>query len=303
MIETRLLHQFIVLAEELHFHRAAERLNMAQPPLSQAVRKLEEKVGARLFTRSNRHVALTEAGAAFLESARACLTLLDEGALRARRIEAGLAGRLAVTFVGTAHRDLVPLALRTFRSRFPDVELILREATTTRQIEALRRNQADIGFMRWPGIPAEDIRFERIEREPVLAALPDDHPLAAGEAVRLEHLSGEAFVMTPRAEGVSFHDQLLALCRHAGFAPCIAQEASEMHTVVGLVAGGLGVALVPASAGQESRTGVVFRPLVTDAPDELSHMDMVLGWRSDVSSPIRDSFIDIVRAAAAIDTR
>lgn len=303
MIETRLLHQFVVLAEELHFHRAAERLHMAQPPLTQAVRKLEEKVGARLFTRSNRHVALTEAGVAFLETAKACLANLEQGALRARRIEAGLTGRLAITFVGTARRDLVPLALRTFRFRFPDVELILREATTAKQIETLRGKQADIGFMRWPGGPADDIHFERIEREPVLAALPDDHPLATGAAIRLEQLAGEGFIMTPRNEGVSFHDQLIALCRHEGFEPRIAQEACEMQTVVGLVAGGLGVALVPASACEENRKGVVFCPIITAAPDELSHMDMVLGWRADIASPIRDSFVEVVRQVAKLDTQ
>lgn len=298
MIETRLLQQFAVLAEELHFHRAAERLHMAQPPLSQAVRKLEEKVGARLFTRNNRQVALTPAGAAFLETAKACLSLLEQGTLRARRIEAGLAGRLAVTFVGTAHKGLLPQAFRIFRARFPDVELVLAEATMARQVEALRGKRADIGFMRWPGVPAADLTFERIEREPVLVALPDDHALAQAEAVRLEQLSDEDFVMTPRDEGVSFYDQLISLCRRAGFEPRVAQEACEMQTVVGLVAGGLGVALVPSSTRQESREGVTFRPILSDAPDDLRHIDMVIGWRNEASSPIRDSFIEIVRQLA-----
>src|SRR5260221_6407519 len=134
MVETRLLRQFIAVAEELHFHRAAERLNMAQPPLSQAIRKLEDELEVRLFDRSNRHVALTAAGASFLDTARRALAQLDDGTEQARRVAAGVAGRLTITFVESAQLDLLPGILRAFRSRFPDIELKLQEATTAGQI-------------------------------------------------------------------------------------------------------------------------------------------------------------------------
>jgi DNA-binding transcriptional LysR family regulator len=297
MIETRLLRQFVAVAEELNFHRAAERLHMAQPPLSQAIRKLEQALALSLFERSNRCVSLTPAGAAFLVTARRVLAQLDDGIREARRVAAGQAGRLAVTFVGTAH-DLLPAALRRFRSAFPDIELSLREATTAEQLAAIAAGEADIGLMRQPGIMVAQLGHECLLREPILAMLPDDHPLARHEAVVLADLAHDDFIGTPRQLGIGFHDQVIGLCRLAGFSPRIVQEARQMQTIASLVASGIGLALIPASLALSPRGGVVFRPIVVDAPPEMTHLDLIAAWDMTRNSPARDSFLAIMRQAA-----
>lgn len=295
MIETRLLRQFVVVAEELHFHRAAERLHMAQPPLSQAIRKLEEEVGVRLFERTNRNVALTVAGASFLETARRLIAQLDDGVEQARRMAAGIEGRLVVTFIDTAHYAALPPFLRAFRARHPRIELTLREATTAEQVAALEAGEADIGFLRQPGSSRHRLTLEVVCREAILVALPDDHPRASARAVRLADLASEAFIATPRLEGPGLHDQFIALCRVAGFSPRIVQEARQMQTAAGLVAGGLGVALVPASLAQARRNGVAFRPIEVAAPKGMLHVALFLAWDASRASPARDTFLELAR--------
>jgi DNA-binding transcriptional LysR family regulator len=297
-VETRLLRQFVAVAEELNFHRAAERLHMAQPPLSQAIRKLEQTLTLSLFERSNRHVALTPAGAAFLVTARRVLAQLDDGIREAQRVAAGQAGRLSVTFVGTAH-DLLPAALRRFRADFPGIELVLREATTAEQLATIAAGEADIGLMRQPGIMVAQLASERLVREPILALLPDDHPLARHEIVRLADLAGDDFIGTPRQLGIGFHDQVIGLCRLAGFSPRIVQEARQMQTIASLVASGIGVALIPASLALSPRSGVAFRPIAVEAPPEMAHLDLIAAWDMTRRSPARDNFLAIVRQAAA----
>lgn len=299
MIETRLLRQFIAVAEELHFHRAAERLNMAQPPLSQAIRRLEAEIGVRLFERSNRSVALTAAGVSFLESARHVLQALDASVEQARHVAAGVTGQLTAMFVATAQFDLLPDIVRTFRSRWPCIELTLREGTTAQQIEALRAGAADIGLLRWPGAAVPDLTFERIAQEAVLIALPADHPEAARPQVPLAALAQDSFIATPRAEGAGFYDHMIGLCRSAGFSPRIVQEARQIETIVGLVAGGLGVALVPASIARAQRHGVVLRPLLPGAGGDLAFLDLLACWNPSKASPARDNFLDVARQAAS----
>jgi DNA-binding transcriptional LysR family regulator len=284
MIETRVLRQFVAVAEELHFHRAAQRLHMAQPPLSQAIRKLEDQIGARLFERNNRNVMLTPAGASFLETARRVLAQVEEGAERSRRIAMGIEGRLPIMFLDTAHYDLLPLILRTFKARYPNIELVLRVATTMEQIREIEAGQAEVGLIRQPGVPSPRITTERLRREAIL-------PLKA--------LANEAFIATARVEGPGFHDQLITLCRLAGFSPRIIQEAKQVQTVIGLVAGGLGVALVPDSLRHTRRDDVVFRPLAIDAPKRLTHVDLLMAWDASRASPARDNFLEVARDAAA----
>lgn len=299
MIETRVLRQFVAVAEELHFHRAAARLHMAQPPLSQAIRKLEEEIGARLFERTNRNVTLTPAGASLLETARRVLAQIEEGAERSRRIALGVEGRLSVTFIVTAHYDLLPVVLRTFKARYPNVELALREATTMEQLQEIAAGEAEVGFIRQPGVPSPRITTERLRREAIQVALPRDHVLASRTSVPLKALANEAFVATARAQGPGYYDQLIALCRLAGFSPRIIQEAKQVQTIAGLVAGGLGVALVPDSLSRARRNDVVFRPLSIDAPKRLTHVDLLLAWDAARQSPIRDNFLKVARDAAA----
>ncbi|EMC2288977.1 LysR substrate-binding domain-containing protein [Pseudomonas aeruginosa] len=299
MIETRLLHQFIAVAEELHFNRAAERLHMAQPPLSQAIRRLEQEIGAPLFERTNRSVSLTPAGAAFLESARKVLRLLDESVGQTRRVAQGIEGHLTLTFINIAPYSALLRALRRFRSAFPAVSFTMQEATTQEQVEALEHGRADLGFMRPPGRTAPGLRFASILREPIVVALPARHRLAGSKTISLAALQDDAFVSSPRHLGQGFHDQLVQLCEAAGFVPRIAQQARQLQTLVALVAGGFGVALLPASLVQDGRKDVAFRPIKVDAPDALRHVELLMAWSEHAPCVIRDRLIDEVRDAMA----
>ncbi|WP_203427166.1 LysR family transcriptional regulator [Sinorhizobium sp. BG8] len=299
MIETRLLRQFVVVAEELHFSRAANRLNMAQPPLSQAIKRLEEEVGARLFERDNRNVTLTGAGHDFLVTARKLLGELEEGVENARRIASGVAGRLSVSFIDTAHLEFLPPILRSFRQAFPDVELDLREGTTAQQIELLQSGEMDVGFMRWPGTPVTGLVFQRVQSEPVLVALPTGHTHAAAPQVPLAALADENFIASPRSEGLGFHDQMVGLCRSAGYSPRIVQFANQMQTIASLVAAGIGVALVPGSLAAIRRDNVVFRSIEVDAPEHELHIDLVLCRRAEKRGAVLDRFLDVVGSALA----
>lgn len=299
MIETRLLHQFIAVAEELHFNRAAKRLHMAQPPLSQAIRRLEEEIGVPLFERTNRSVSLTPAGAAFLESARKVLRLLDESVEQTRRVAQGIEGHLTLTFINIAPYGALLRALRRFRSGFPAVSFTMQEATTQEQVEALENGRADLGFMRPPGRTAPGLRFASILREPILVALPAMHRLAGHKTIPLATLQDDAFVSSPRHLGQGFHDQLVQLCEAASFVPHIAQQARKLQTLVALVAGGFGVALLPASLAQDGRKDVVFRPIQVDAPDALRHVELLMAWSEHTPCAIRDRLIEEVRDAMA----
>ncbi|PLP56430.1 LysR family transcriptional regulator [Mesorhizobium loti] len=297
MIEIRLLRQFIAVAEELHFHRAAERLHMAQPPLSQAIRRLEAEIGAPLFVRNNRNVALTSAGISFLDTARTILETLDMGVEQARRVASGTSGSLKIVFVGTLHFNFLPKVVQAFRSRLPDVELMLREATTAEQVSTLKAGLADIGLMRRPGIAVPELVFEHIAREEIVVALPEDHAQAARPQVPLAALAQDDFIATPRSEGMGFYDQVIALCNAAGFSPRIVQEARQIETIAGLVAGGLGIALVPASIRHGRRDGVVFRQIAVEGMEASPFLDVLAAWDASKPAPARDKFLEIVRQA------
>lgn len=294
MIETRLLQQFVAVAEELHFNRAAERLHMAQPPLSQAIRKLESAVGAPLFVRTNRSVALTPAGAAFLVTARSTLRALEEGVAQTQRVAQGIEGHLTLTFINIAPYAPLLRALRDFRHASPGISFTMVEATTQEQVIALEQGRADIGFMRTPGTSVPHLRLATVSSEPIFVALPAGHRLEATPTIALELLKEDAFVASPRTLGKGFHDQLISLCHAAGFVPNIVQHGRQMQTLIALVAAGFGVALLPASLATNDRTDVVFRPLQVDASDALSRLDLLMAWNETRTSVIRDRLIQTV---------
>ncbi|MDY0956356.1 LysR substrate-binding domain-containing protein [Stenotrophomonas rhizophila] len=294
MIETRLLQQFVAVAEELHFNRAAERLHMAQPPLSQAIRKLESAVGAPLFVRTNRSVALTPAGVAFLVTARSTLRALEEGVAQTRRVAVGIEGHLTLTFINIAPYAALLRALRGFRHASPGISFTMVEATTQEQVIALEEGRADIGFMRTPGTSVPHLRLATVSSEPIVVALPAGHRLEAAPTIALELLKHDAFVASPRTLGKGFHDQLLSLCHAAGFVPDIVQHGRQMQTLIALVAAGFGVALLPASLATNARTDVAFRPLQVDASDALSRLDLFMAWNETRASAIRDRLIQAV---------
>ncbi|WP_449553525.1 LysR family transcriptional regulator [Lelliottia amnigena] len=300
MIETRLLAQFIAVAEELHFNRAAQRLHMAQPPLSQAIRRLEQEIGVSLFERTNRSVSLTPAGVTFLDSARDVLRLLDEGVEKTRRVSQGIEGHLTLTFISLAGYAPLLRALKNFRAAYPAVSFTMEEATTQEQNDALEQGRADLGFMRPPGRTSPGLRFDAILREPVVIALPAAHRLADSGTVKLAALQNDHFVSPPRHLGQGFHDQLIQLCEAAGFRPHISQQARQLQTLVTLVASGFGVALLPASLAHEVREDVVFRPLEVDAPDELKHVELLMGWNARSTSIIRDKLIEEIRRVVTL---
>ena len=301
MIETRLLQQFVAVAEELHFNRAAQRLHMAQPPLSQAIRRLESEIGFPLFERTNRSVALTPAGTSFLETTRRILQSLDEGVVHTRRVAQGVEGHLTMTFINIVSYAPLLRALRCFRLASPGVAFTMKEATTHEQVEALESGAADIGFMRTPGRTTPNLRFETILREPICVALPAGHRLEGSAPIALASLKDEAFVASPRPVGQGFHDQLIRLCQAAGFTPKIVQQARQLHTLIALVASGFGIALIPISLAMERREDIVFRSIIVDAPQDLLHLGLLMAWNTSQDSPIRDRLIEEVRRAMPLD--
>ena len=263
------MRYFVAVAEELHFRRAAERLHMSQPPLSNQLRRLEEELGCPLMTRSRRRVELTPAGEAFLADARRVLAGLDEAAETARRIHAGRAGRLRVSFVGSALLSLVPNVVRRYRAARPDVELQLRERSTEEQLRELRAGSIDVALVALP-VDAPDLRTEVVLREPAIAALPARHPLAKLRRVPLAQLAAEPLVLFPRDQAPGLHDRLLASLSGPDGGPTVAQYAPETQTIVALVAAEIGVSLVGASVQRLALPGVTYRAVVGGPTVELA---------------------------------
>lgn len=293
-MELRQLRYFIAVAEESGFSRAAKRLHVSQPPLSSQIKSLETELGARLFERSNRGVSLTAAGLVFLEEARAALSRLEHA--KAKAIEAGRGeiGTLSVGFVSIADYSILPPALKSFRSRFPSVEVQLHELTTDAQIPELRAARLDLGIALAP-VDEPDLEFERLRREALVLAGPSGHAaLAAPGAIDLRALSKESFIVPPRDIAPGLYDLTISYCRSFGFAPRITQQARQMQTVIGLVSCGMGFALVPSSVRNLRRAGVQYRQLRRKpAPVELG----ILRLRNS-DSPPREHFIDALRSAA-----
>lgn len=289
-MELRHLHYFIAVAEELHFSRAAERLHISQPPLSQQIRDLEEELGVKLFERTKRHVQLTEAGKEFLERSYRVLAQLEQAIVATQQIGRGEVGRLAIGFVGSAMYTVLPEILRAFREQFPAVELQLRELTTAQQIQALYDKQVDIGIVR-SAISEPGLSMECFLPESLVLALPATHPLSAQTQVSLSTLADELFILFPAKLGPVFYEQIINLCQQAGFCPKVAQEAVQMETIVGLVAAGLGIAIVPTSLQNFHRNGVIYRPL----KEEIPNTGLYLTWRQHDSSPVVRVFLGLAR--------
>jgi len=293
-MELRHLTYFIAVAEELHFGRAAKRLNISQPPLSVQIRQLEEEIGVRLFDRTRRRVQITPAGQAFLDEARKIVALSGEAVRRAVRAEKGEIGRLAIGFIGSANYSVLPLVIQAFRQRFRSVEISLAEMNTSHQLEALCDGRIQVGFLRPPrGIEGEGLTVEPIFRERLVAAMPRNHPLGGEASVTWPMLAKESYIMIPRQRGPGFFDHIIALCQREGFSPNIVLEASQFHTVIGLVAAGIGIAVVPASMQRSRIEGVVFKS-ISGGEETVLHM----AWLTGNPSRILRNFLDAAREAA-----
>jgi DNA-binding transcriptional LysR family regulator len=295
-MELRHLRYFVAVAEELHFGRAASRLRIAQPPLSRQIRDLEREVGATLLSRTKKKVSLTPAGRAFLPEARLTIAQAKRAKRAALSAARGEMGELRVGFVEAAtYSGVLPAVLRYFRRHLPHVGLELFEMSSFQQAEALRQGRIELGIMHSP--PPDAARWLSVERvfaDPVVVALPRGHRLAKRARLALRELSAEPFLLFPRYVAVVLHDRVIAACREAGFSPLIVQEATQMQTIVGLVAAGLGVALVPGSIVQLRRPGVAYRPVRDPAID----MGTWAAWKADEPSPVRERFLSAIREAA-----
>lgn len=296
-MELRHLRYFIAVAEELHFGRAAERLGISQPPLSQQIQALEEEIGARLFERTNRRVELTDAGRLFLDESRQVLAQVDKAVLLARRAHLGELGELKIGFTSSApFTSTIPSSIHAFRKAYPGVHLDLQEMSSRQVLKALLEESLQVGVIRPLALP-DAVHWVELFREPLVAVLRADHPLAAGseDGLAIAALAEEPFVFFPRSYGTGLYDQVIALTRQAGFSPRIAQEASEAMTIIGLVSAGLGVSILPASFRRTRVDGVVYRTL--SDPEATTAVWLVR--RQNEGSPLALSFIDLVTREAA----
>jgi len=289
-MELRHLRYFVALSEELHFGRAAQRLGISQPPLSQQIQALERSLNARLFARTNRRVELTDAGRAFLVEARATLAQAERAMAVVGQAERGEIGEIRIGFMPSA--PLIPGFTRTvlaFRHDFPGVRLVLQEQVTTQQIDELVEGSLQVGFIRSPDEPELPDVLAAIEmsREPLMVFLRADHPLARGRALAPAALAAEPFVFFPRNSGTSLYDQVMELCRKAGFSPRVEQEARANATILGLVAAGLGISILPAALRGIAVKNVVSRPLSAGR----TNSSVYLVHRRRDTSPIVRAFV------------
>ena len=296
-MELRHLRYFVAVAEELSFTRAAERLHIGQPPLSHQIQMLEAEVGAQLLERSKRWVRLTEAGKLFLDDARRILALSEQAAHTARRAERGEAGELRVGF--TFSTPLTPLfaaAINRYRQRYPGVTLTLKEMSTLGQIDAIANRELDLGLVRPPeSTLPEGVQLTVLRRDPLVMVLPVGHPLARKKSIAVRDLEGEPLVMYPESAGTGIHPQIFRLCREAGFKPTIAMEAGEASTIIGLIAAGCGISVLPSSFNIIQMSGVCYRPLA----DAEATTTLFLAQRKDEISPLVAAFVAIATEAAA----
>jgi DNA-binding transcriptional LysR family regulator len=289
MIDLRHLRYFAAVAEELHFGRAAARLGMAQPPLTQQIQKLEREVGYSLFARNSRRTGLTEAGRVLLESSRRLLAGLEEAIEYTRRAGRGEAGQLRVGTPPSVMLTRLPKAIRKYRQRYPDIRFNLREASTSAILRELRAGALDLGFLREVE-PSEGLASEVILREPLNAVLPASHPLAEKRGLNLRHLAGEPFVLFPRQVGEAFYDRLIGICSESGFIPRVVQEATQWQSVVTFVETGLGVSIAPACVAKFRWAGVVHRAL----PGRTT--TIFAAWQAANTPPAVSRFLNLVRA-------
>ncbi|HFZ8993560.1 TPA: LysR family transcriptional regulator [Citrobacter freundii] len=272
-IELRHLRYFIAVAEELHFGRAAARLNISQPPLSQQIQTLEQQIGARLLARTNRSVALTAAGKQFLVDSRHILAQVKDAATRAERLHLGEAGEIRLGFTSSSpFIKAVSDTLSLFRQHYPDLHIQTREMNTHQQIAPLNEGALDVGLMRNTSLP-DTLAWEMILQEPLVAMVPRAHPLAKKRVVTLRELANEPFVFFDPHVGTGLYDDILGLMRRYNLSPTITQEVGEAMTIIGLVAAGLGVSILPASFKRVQMAEISWIPLAEE--DAVSEMWLV----------------------------
>ncbi|MGE4336068.1 MAG: LysR family transcriptional regulator [Pigmentiphaga sp.] len=264
-MHTRLIRQFLAVAEAQNFRKAAERLHMAQPPLSVAIKRMEEELGGPLFLRERRGVRLTALGEAILEDARQVAFHADQLRQTAKNASTGLTGTLRVGFVGSATYSLLPRALPVFRERYPLISLELRERTTTQVLREIEADQLDLGLVRYPILEPTNAAVVPVERDTLMLAISARHPLARRRQLTLSELATEPFLMYSSVAAQNLRGQVMLACQAEGFTPKVVQEAVQIQTIVSLVECAMGVALVPSVARRHAPPGVVFKAIASPA--------------------------------------
>jgi DNA-binding transcriptional LysR family regulator len=287
-MDPRKLRYFMAVAEELHFGRAARRLNISQPPLSMQIRGLENDLGTALFVRDRRHVALTDAGRVLLAEAGKILPQLDQARMAVQRAGRGEVGRLAIGFITPIEYNLLPSLLAAFRRRYPSVLLTLREAMSDQQLNELESGILDVGLMTG-AMDRPSIACRPVWQERVILAIPARHDLARSSSVSVRRLANEPFIMFPRSIAPVLYDEVLQFCRRAGFSLKIVQEAAQSQTIISLVSAGIGLAILPASIRGLRRAGVTYRSIRERAPS----VDTVIARRKDRPSLVVENFIEL----------
>jgi DNA-binding transcriptional LysR family regulator len=291
-IELRHLRYFVAVAEELHFGRAAKRLHLAQPPLSQQIR-MEQIVGHALFLRTSRAVKLTSAGDLFLDRARRTLFKVEEDLEEARSVGRGEVGFLKVGFIGSGMLTSLPQMLGRYRREYPKVNLQLREFYSAGVMQALAEGTADVGFLR-DGGPAEGLQVETLFSEPFVAVLPAHHPLATRKSLGAADLRNEPFVFFAPSAGRLAYQKSISICEAHGFRPQVVQEAPQWLTILRLVGAGLGVTIAPACVQRIAAPDVVCRSLRGAGVES----DIELAWRTGEDRAIVNTFCKIARSHA-----
>ncbi|ACM04188.1 LysR substrate-binding domain-containing protein [Cereibacter sphaeroides] len=295
MLQTRHFRYFLAVAEELNFHRAAERLNLSQPALWRQIRDLEAEMGTPLLEREPRGISLTRAGAAFLEDCRDILERVENARLRARRIVQGELGTLHIGFNEIAgRRPEMPRFLQAFRRAFPEVSLQLHFLMSQLQVDALRGGSLDAGFLLRPRGERSDFQTLRIGEDDYALALPRDHPLTRREGIRLTDLSDQALILPNPRNNAVIYDRLMTRLRDAGVSARIAQFADNENTIMNLVDAGMGLAFLNLSFRPPEASGVVLRPLA----DLTMPVDLELVWRGANANPALAHLVELVRTQA-----
>jgi DNA-binding transcriptional LysR family regulator len=291
-MELRHLRYFIAVADELSFTNAARRLHIQQAPLSTQIKILEKELGVTLFDRHPK-VQLTPAGQAFLEESRATLEKLEQAVYQTQRIHQGELGYLTVGFTSSISNSVFPEMLRTFRQRYPEVKLILQEERSAFLIQKLRDRQIDLIFLYlYHEISeADDLETISLTPEPLVVVLPKNHQLAAKSQISLSDLKDEEFVMPLHQVVAGLSEQIYHVCSQAGFVPNVVQTAVFMVTILGLVAGEIGIGILPSHVQNIQREGVVYRPI----QEQTTTTQLTAIWRQNHSSTILQQFIDIIR--------
>jgi DNA-binding transcriptional LysR family regulator len=292
-IELRHLRYFLAVAEELNFGRAAERLNITQPSLSRQIQNLEKELKIILFERNQRQIKLTSPGQMFLTEVEQILLRFDQGIQIIKRVSRGEIGQLTVGFQGSSVYDIIPISIKSFRDRFPDVEVIMQPMETSEQVIAIAENNLDVGFV-IPPITDAKLEVEVLLQEPLVLALPENHPLAAQSEIAITALANEPLILASRDRGCGLHEQIFEIYQRAGLRPNVVCAAREMQVMLGFVAAGMGISLLPSHVKNFQRTGVIYRKLIPEAPIA----GLGIAWKPNNPTPVLLAFLEIIRSFA-----